>query len=525
MKTLKNLSLGAKLLLAPALAVLLLMAVGAACYLGLSSQRDAIHHIVDVRTPQLLSTTRITEQLHVVQGLTYKLLAWQNSARAAEERSALEKQLTTELKALATLTDALAQPGDASGANTPHEGELIAALPAQVAAFTKNIRAALDLAEADPLLGTNLLIKGDAPFRRLLADVDELRRAQETHAQEAAAGAQRAYATALATTLLAVGIGLVAAWAAGSLVRRAIVYSVNAIQTVALRLRTGDLSPMPPIEGSDEVARSAQALADTVGTLRATLAKVVGASRQIDLAIHEIAQGNADLSQRTERQAAEIQQASAGMAQLLTTVGENSHSASSAASLAEQSFKAAEHGGEIVDQVVRVMGDITDSARQIRDITGVIDSIAFQTNILALNAAVEAARAGEQGRGFAVVAAEVRTLSQRSASAASEIKRLITDSATRIDAGAGLVNEAGAAMRRIVDAAGSLATNVERISGASRTQNAGIATMTQAVSGIDTATQQNSALVEQAAAAAASLRQESERLVEAVSIFKMSTAH
>jgi methyl-accepting chemotaxis protein len=521
MKTLKNLPLGAKLLLAPGLAVLLLLLVGAACYAGLSSQRGAIHHIVDVRYPQLLTTTRLTEQLQVVQGITYKLLAWQNSARAASERSALEKQVDTELKALAALADELAQ----STGHTAHEGELIAALPAKATAFAKNIRSAIELADVDPLLGTNVMIKGEAPFKQLLGDIAELRRAQETHAQQAASEAQHAYTTALVTTLLAVCLGLVSTWWVGSLVRRAIVNSVSAIHAAALRLRTGDLSAMPQVTGGDEVARSAQALADTVGALRGTLTQVVGASQQIDLAIQEIAQGNADLSSRTERQAAELQEASAGMSQLLTTVSENSHSAHSAASLAEQSFRAAEQGGVIVDQVVRVMGDITDSARQIRDITGVIDGIAFQTNILALNAAVEAARAGEQGRGFAVVANEVRTLSQRSATAASEIKRLITDSAERIDAGAGLVNEAGAAMRRIVEAAGSLAATVERISKASTTQNSGIANMTQTVASIDAATEQNSALVEQAAAAAASLRQESERLVSAVSMFKMGAAH
>ena len=521
MKTLNNIPLGMKLLLAPALAVLLLVLVGAACYLGLSRQREAIHHIVDVRYPQVLSATRLTEQLQVVQGTAYKLLAWQNSNYSAEQRSALDKQIQAELQALATMAQELSR----STGYTAQEADVVAAIPAKAAAFAKGIRSALDVAEADPLLGTNVMIKGEAPFKQLLSDIVEVRRAQEAHAHEAAAQAQRAYTTALAITLLVVVVGLVIALAVGSLVRSAIVSSINSIHAAALRLRIGDLSPMPAVDGNDEVARSAQALADTVGTLRGMLHNVIEASQHIDLAIHEIAQGNADLSSRTERQASEIQEASAGMANLLTTVSENSSSAQSAAGLAEQSFKAAEQGGEIVNQVVKVMGDITDSARQIRDITGVIDSIAFQTNILALNAAVEAARAGEQGRGFAVVASEVRTLSQRSATAASEIKRLITDSAARIDTGAGLVNEAGAAMRRIVEAAGSLASTVERISGASKTQNSGIATMTQTVVSIDASTQQNSALVEQAAAAAASLRQESERLVNAVSLFKMGTAH
>ncbi|GAB4566080.1 MAG: HAMP domain-containing protein [Rhizobacter sp.] len=516
-----NIPLGVKLLLAPALAVLLLVLVGAACYAGLARQREAIHQIVEVHYPQVLSGTQLTEQLQAVQGTAYKLLAWQNSNYSEAQRGALARQIQTELQALGATAQGLRQASD----RTARDAEQAASIESQVTAFAKNIRSAIDIADADALLGTNVMIKGEAPFKQLLGHLADLRLAQQAQARDAAARAQRAYNTALTTTLAVVGLGLLASLGLGSWVRATIVRSISSIHAAALRLRTGDLSAMPAVAGQDEVARSAQALAETVGTLRGTLGHVVQASQQIDVAIQEIARGNADLSTRTERQASELQEASAGMAHLLTAVSENSHSAQSAAGLAEQSFKAAEEGGSIVNQVVKVMGDITSSARQIHDITSVIDGIAFQTNILALNAAVEAARAGEQGRGFAVVAAEVRTLSLRSATAASEIKRLITDSSERIDAGAGLVNEAGAAMRRIVDAAASLAATVERISGASKTQNGSIATMTRTVANIDAATQQNSALVEEAAAAADSLRQESERLVRAVSMFKMGAAH
>ncbi len=520
MKALNNIRLGVKLLLAPALAVALLLLVGIACYVGLSRQNEAIHHIVELRYPQVLATIRLTEQLQVIQGATYQLLAWHASDYAADQRDALQKTIGEHLKTLDTLAQALAS----TTGHTVAEAELANALPQKVATLSKGTLAAIDMADTDPMLATMVMVKNEPLLKQILTQVSELRSAQETHAREAAATASRAYAVAVWTTLAVVGCGLALSLLVGSLVRTAIVNSVTQIRDAALRLRVGNLSLMQPVDGSDEVARSAQALADTVVTLRGTLGNVVEASRHIDHAIQEIAQGNADLSSRTEEQASQVQQASANMAQLLSAVGDNTRSADDAATLAEQSFKAAEEGGQIVNQVVEVMGDITQSARKIRDITGVIDSIAFQTNILALNAAVEAARAGEQGRGFAVVAGEVRTLSQRSATAASEIKQLINASVDRIETGANLANAAGQAMRRIVEAAGSLAATVDRISAASRAQNSGIESMTQAVSSIDGATQQNSALVEEAAAAAAMLRKESERLMNAVSLFKMEPA-
>ena len=520
MKTLNHIGLGAKLLLAPALAVLLLLLVGGACYLGLSRQHAAIGQIIEQRYPQVLATVRLADQVKLVRGTTYQLLAWKSSEYSPEQCQALQKALGTHLKTLADMTGALSR----SPLYDAGEAARAASLPQQVETFSKSIVQALDLSETDPLLATLVMVKLEPNLNKILGDVRELGEAQEAHARADATAAAAAYRMAVWTTVAVVAGGLLLAWGVGALVRRAILGSVGSIRDAAHRLKVGDLSPMHAVAGTDEVARSAQALSDTVQTLRHTLSNVVDVSRHIDQAIHEIAQGNADLSARTEQQASQVQQASANMAELLSTVGDNTRSADDAARLADQSFKAAEEGGQIVDQVVAVMGDITSSARKIHDITSVIDGIAFQTNILALNAAVEAARAGEQGRGFAVVAGEVRTLSQRSATAASEIKRLITDSVARIDAGAHLANDAGQAMRRIVEAAGSLAATVERISLASRSQNEGISVMTEAVSSIDGATQQNSALVEQAAAAAASLRKESERLVSTVSIFKMDLA-
>jgi len=520
MKLLDDIRLSVKLMLAPTVVLVFLLLVGVVCFAGLSRQRDAIHDIVEQRYPQVMATIALTDQLQKIEGDTYQLMAWLNASYEAAQCEALKQKIVQQLPRLGLLVQEIS-----AGAFTQGEREsaLLKEAQAQVASISKGIVSAMEVADSDPLLGTMMMVQGQATYHQLLKDMGELRNLHETHAREAAEQAQSAYRTAGWMTAGIVLLALVLSLGVGITIRQAILRSVGLIQAAALRLRVGDLSPMPPTHGRDEVAQSARALSDTVCILRDSVADIVEASRHIDQAIHEIAQGNADLSSRTEQQAFEVQKASASMSHLLSTVSDNSQSAVDAAALADQSFRAAQEGGVIVGQVVSVMGEITASAKQIQDITGVIDGIAFQTNILALNAAVEAARAGEQGRGFAVVAAEVRTLAQRSATAASEIKRLITSSVERIESGAGLANNAGAAMQRIVEAASSLASTVERISEASRTQNAGLADVTRTVTNIDGSTQQNSALVEQAAAAAASLRLESARLVQAVAMFKLDT--
>ena len=256
-------------------------------------------------------------------------------------------------------------------------------------------------------------------------------------------------------------------------------------------------------------------LARTVQAVRLNADNVATASQQI-------AAGNADLSGRTEQQASALQQTAASMDELGATVRNNADNARQANQLASQSSAVAAEGGEMVGQVVQTMKGINDSSRKIADIIGVIDGIAFQTNILALNPAVEAARAGEQGRGFAVVASEVRTLAQRSAAAAREIKALISDSVSRVEQGTALVDRAGATMQEIVASIRRVTDIVGEITTASAEQHAGVTQVGQAVTQMDRATQQNAALVEQSAAAADSLRQQAQQLVQAVAVFKLA---
>ena len=262
----------------------------------------------------------------------------------------------------------------------------------------------------------------------------------------------------------------------------------------------------------------------TVARLREVVGQIKEASESINVAAQEIAAGNSDLSARTEEQASSLEETASSMEELNATVRQNADNARQAKELAGSSNEVAEQGGAMVGRVVETMGSIQESAKKIADIIGVIDSIAFQTNILALNAAVEAARAGEQGRGFAVVASEVRSLAQRSAQAAREIKALIADSVDKVEDGAKLVNEAGQTMEEVVSNFQKLSSLVTEIAEASSEQSSGIEQVTQAVGQMDEVTQQNAALVEEAAAAAESLGEQAGNLVRAVSIFRLAPA-
>lgn len=321
--------------------------------------------------------------------------------------------------------------------------------------------------------------------------------------------------------VVSIGFGALVAWMLTASITKPLRESLQLAETVA----SGDLRSTIEVEGSDEVAQLLIALKNMNDNLAATVGQVRTGTETITVAAQEIASGNADLSQRTESQASSLEETASSMEELTSTVKQNADNARQANQLVVSATNVAVKGGAVVGQVVETMGSIKDSSRKIVDIIGVIDGIAFQTNILALNAAVEAARAGEQGRGFAVVAAEVRNLAQRSASAAKEIKSLIGDSVDKVDQGSKLVDEAGKTMDEIVTSVQHVADIMSEITAASQEQSSGIEQVNLAITQMDEMTQQNAALVEQAAAAAESMEEQSVSLAQAVSVFKLNTGN
>ncbi|MGF6923683.1 methyl-accepting chemotaxis protein [Paraburkholderia sp. 40] len=322
----------------------------------------------------------------------------------------------------------------------------------------------------------------------------------------------------------AVAIGIALSLVGGLLARfvlvRAIVTPVDATIARFQRIADGDLSGRIEVLSDNEMGRLAAALRKMQESLIATVNAVRQGTDSIDTGVSEIAAGNADLSQRTEEQAAALEETAASIEELTTTVKQTADNAKEASSLAQGASTLAARGGELTEQVVGTMHGIVDDSRRIADIVGVIEGIAFQTNILALNAAVEAARAGEQGRGFAVVASEVRSLAQRSAAAAKEIKGLIDASTTRVEQGSQLVERSGTTMNDIVGAIARVSSIMNEIAAAALEQSTGIDQVNRAVGQMDEVTQQNAALVEQAAAAASSLEDQARRLSTAVAVFR-----
>jgi methyl-accepting chemotaxis protein len=377
------------------------------------------------------------------------------------------------------------------------------------ATFNAEQAAAVITKQIDPLLN-----QANAELARFI-ELERQRASAATIATDAQV--QRVQSVTVAAGALVIAVSALLAWR----LTVSITEPLQAAEAAATRMADGDLDFEVHAQGRDEAARLLMAMRNMRGRLASLVADVRLNAESVAGASSEIAQGNSDLSSRTEHQASALQQTASSMEQLGTAVRHNADSARQANQLAQGAADVAVRGGEVVSRVVSTMQGINDSSRRIADIVGVIDGIAFQTNILALNAAVEAARAGEQGRGFAVVASEVRNLAQRSAGAAREIKQLIATSVERVETGSQLVDTAGTTMTEVVAAIRRVTDIMGEISHASSEQSGGVAQVGQAITQMDQATQQNAALVEQSAAAADSLRSQAAQLVAAVAVFRL----
>jgi methyl-accepting chemotaxis protein len=498
--------------LLPAVATLVFLI--AAVFGGIKSSNtlSVINDIGEVRYPYLDKTTRFASQLEVLSATIQSAVGEGEKDRLkdAEKVAADMRQLLAEAKRLAGRTDRAGALSDA---------------------FEAHVAGSLEVAQLQ--LG---VIKGDnaAAISKMQAAVKKLEivlKAERDAAQQEFTGALKAsevgvnegLRNGLLSGFITVAVLVLVSWRVIDSVFRQLGGEPEYARSAMRRMAQGDLSQRIHVQDSDKTSLLAAVQEMTEG-LKTMVAGVRESSHSITDAAREIASGNQDLSHRTEDQASSLAHTSNSMAEISSTISRNADSAREASQLAGTASSVAVRGGEVMGEVIQTMASIDGSSKRIADIIGVIDGIAFQTNILALNAAVEAARAGEQGRGFAVVASEVRSLAGRSAQAAKEISALIKTSVDQVEHGSVLVKRAGETMQEIVSSVQKVGGIIEEITEASRSQATSMAETSSAVARMDQTTQQNAALVEEAAAAASSLEEQAEGLVRAMARFKLSDA-
>ncbi len=493
---------------------LLIAFLGGVAQFKVSDMNGLFAQVVQSRIPKIVLVNEIKGDVTLIAEAVRNMIMISDTAEIIKERGRIEGARQRIDQRLKTLASQMTEP----------QGQAVLARLQQT-------RAAYDPLEAETtgLAGDGQVFEAKAmlldkvrPAQRAYFEaLDGLLKYQDglldpsTAATRSAASSMTMVIGATVVTALVLSV-LLALWIIRS-ITRPLLQAVSMARAVA----AGDLHVSIQSNGHNEVAQLLQALGDMQEGLVQVVQRVRNGANSVSVASAEIAQGNLDLSGRTESQASALQQTAASMEELSSNVHQNADNAQQANQLAQKAATVAAQGGQVVGEVVDTMRGINDSSRKIADIIQVIDGIAFQTNILALNAAVEAARAGEQGRGFAVVASEVRALAGRSAEAAKEIKHLIDESVQRVERGNALVDRAGATMHEVVSSIQHVTSIMAEISSASSEQAAGVAQVGDAVTQMDHVTQQNAALVEQMAASAGALRSQAQELVQSVAVFQL----
>ena len=517
MNALGRLSIRARLYFGTIFSLVLLVIIGAMGFIALDRTRGTLEVLFSQRVQTLTDMSDLRTALGDLRRAEKDIIInFNNTVEVAALRESWGKTLAALRKSLADVRQV--QAGDAA---------FVAAIDKsldEIQQYEAGIVPIFDQIERAQIDGAG----GGAYADRLkthMEATDQLFSRLATSAREQMQEARQGVDTLAATMSGLIGVALVLALAVliplTYLSVRSITRSLAQARDLAERIAGGDLSRDTQALNHDEVGQLVTAMGRMQQSLRGLVRQVQDAAGNISTASSEIATGNHDLSQRTEQTAANLEEAASSMEMLTSTVQQSAQASRQASDFASSAAEVAARGGAVVSQVVSTMDQITTSSRKIADITGVIDSIAFQTNILALNAAVEAARAGEQGRGFAVVASEVRSLAQRSAGAAKEIKELIGSSVERVEDGSRLVSQAGQTMTEIVGSVRRVSGIIHEITASAAEQSDNIGHISQSVTQLDQMTQQNAALVEQSTAASESLREQALQLTRAVSQFKL----
>ncbi len=517
MKFIENMKVGPRLAIGFGVVLILMLVLTGVAISRMAFIRASLDQIVEGDAARLRLVNSMRDLVRY-QSVTVRDVVMQEDFAFKKKELSLSRQAKeTYQTAAEQLAKLLSDPQD------------IAAM-AKIAEIDGKVKLAIDLAIDHSLSGdqenaANTIRDKVRPTQiELIAALDALLNQVEAGSRKSAMEAGETYKSAVTLLSIFGTLALLVGIAAATLITRGLLKQLGGEPAYAVdiagKIAAGDLAVAIDTKASDRTS-----LLFAMKGMRDGLAQLVGQVRSstdtIATASGQIAAGNLDLSSRTEQQASTLEETASSMEELTSTVKQNADNARQANGLAMSASEVASKGGAVVSQVVDTMGSINESARKIVDIIGVIDGIAFQTNILALNAAVEAARAGEQGRGFAVVATEVRNLAQRSAAAAKEIKTLIGDSVEKVDIGAKLVDQAGATMTEIVESVKRVTDIISEIAAANEEQNSGIEQINQAVSQMDEVTQQNASLVEEAAAAADSLRDQAKNLAQVVNVFKL----
>ena len=514
MMSFANLKIGTRLGLGFAV-ILVLLAVIVGIGIGrLSSLNDRVNDLSDNHIPKLLDENEWIIAMLQTARQTRNMLILDDPGKIKQEVEGVMGLKEKRRECMERLQKTIVTPGgkaalqaviEARAAYTPHEDEFLRLVSAGDMTTAKSVL--LEKARPTQLAYIDAIYKLIDNQKILIKNVSEK--------------ASDDYQTGNFVMSALLGGALLIGVLYAIVVTRSITRPMNEAVKVAQTVAAGDLTSRIEVTSKDETGQLLVALKDMNHALLNIVNEVRSGTETISSASQQIASGNADLSSRTESQASSLEETASSMEELTSTVKQNADNARQANQLAISASEVAVKGGAVVSEVVDTMGSINESAKKIVDIIGVIDGIAFQTNILALNAAVEAARAGEQGRGFAVVASEVRNLAQRSAQAAKEIKALIDTSVEKVDAGSKLVDQAGVTMQEVVESIKRVTDIMGEISAASAEQTSGIEQVQQAVAQIDETTQQNAALVEEAAAASESLREQAGKLTQVVSVFKL----